>query len=344
MTNARSTVLTGWAYGVVMPEVRQQVRDAVAARRPVDARERTSIAEFVRVLDELAEPFDEHADRRHVTSSAIVTSDDGRRVLLHRHKRLGMWLQPGGHIDPGELPWDAALREAGEEGGVPVTLASPDLVHVDVHPGPRGHTHLDLRYVVTAPRVTPSPAAGESQEVQWFAWHQAIDLAEPGLEGVLRALQPGDAVVRKARHSDASGCASVFLRSRAFALAEVPLVHSESDVRRWMGDELVGRTDMWVAEVDGVVAGLLVLERGSGDDAGWIDHLYLDPSWIGRGLGDRFVTVAKERHPTGLQLWTFQVNTPARRFYERHGFVPAELTDGGGNEERAPDVRYVWTP
>ena len=46
----------------------------------------------------------------------------------------------------------------------------------------------------------------------------------------------------------------------------------------------------------------------------------------------------------GLELWTFQVNARARRFYERNDFVEAELTDGSGNEEREPDVRYVWRP
>ncbi|GHD97675.1 hypothetical protein GCM10010339_00960 [Streptomyces alanosinicus] len=53
---------------------------------------------------------------------------------------------------------------------------------------------------------------------------------------------------------------------------------------------------------------------------------------------------AKERSPGGLSLWTFQVNKPAHRFYERHGFTAVESTDGSGNEEREPDVRYVWRP
>jgi ribosomal protein S18 acetylase RimI-like enzyme len=56
------------------------------------------------------------------------------------------------------------------------------------------------------------------------------------------------------------------------------------------------------------------------------------------------VQLAKERNAEGLQLWTFQANEPAQRFYERHGFVDAERTDGAGNEERAPDIRYQWTP
>ena len=335
------------------------VRASVAARRPVDARERDSVAEFLRRVDQLAEPFDEHADRVHVTASAIVVSDDRRRVVLHLHKRLKIWLQPGGHIEAGEAPWDAACREALEETGLPVSLADadgaeraadappPPLLHVDVHPGPRGHTHLDLRYLVTSPQVAPAPPEGESSDVEWFAWHRAVATAEPGLEGVLRALQPGTPSIRQARHNDAMGVARVYLRSRAFGLPEVPLVHDEREVRRWMSDDVVGRTDLWVAELDGTVAGFMVLAPGASDAAGrsgWIEQLYLDPAWMGRGLGDRFLEVAVDRYPGGLHLWTFVANERARRFYERHGFVVEETGDGRGNEERAPDLRLHRRP
>ncbi len=87
-----------------------------------------------------------------MTGSAIVVGPRG--VVLLRHKRLGLWLQPGGHVDPGETPWQGALREAFEETGLDVRFAGsgdahvPLLVHVDVHDGGRGHTHLDLRYLV----------------------------------------------------------------------------------------------------------------------------------------------------------------------------------------------------
>ncbi len=319
----------------------------VQGRRPVDARERESLRRFVELIAPLDRPFDEAGGPVHVTASAFIIGDRG--VVLHRHKRLGIWLQPGGHIEPGETPWDAALREATEETGLPVSFAgpldesgAPALVHVDVHPGPRKHTHLDLRYVLTAPPVPPRPPAGESQDVQWFAWHRAIHLAEPGLAGALRALHPGTPVLRAARGNDNGECATVYLRSREFAIPSVPVVHSESEVRRWMGDEVIGHEDVTVAEVDGVIVGFMVLARGRGE-TGWIEQLYLDPAWIGRGLGAQFVDIAKQRCSGGLQLWTFQVNEAARRFYERQGFVAAESTDGSGNEERSPDVRYTWS-
>lgn len=324
-------------------EIARGVRAAVAGRRPTDARERVSIAEFLRRFDALDQPFLEEADPVHVTASALLVAEDRSRILLHRHKRLGLWLQPGGHIDPDELPWDAARREAEEETGLPVALSSTDLAHVDVHPGPRGHTHLDLRYLITSPVVAPSPAEGESQEAQWFPWYRAISIADVGLEGALRMLQPGQPVIRRARGAEATDVAHVYLRSREFALPTVAVVHDDEDVRRWVGDDVIGRLDTWVADLDGTVVGMMALDRGR-DDAGWIEQLYLDPAWIGRGLGARFADLAKQRYPGGLELWTFQANEPALRFYRSHGFVEMERTDGAGNENHAPDARLLWKP
>jgi GNAT superfamily N-acetyltransferase len=85
----------------------------------------------------------------------------------------------------------------------------------------------------------------------------------------------------------------------------------------------------------GEIVALLVLEPG------WIDQLYVHPGHTGCGLGSRLLDVAKAVYPEGLDLWTFAANTGARRFYERHGFVAIESTEGH-NEEGAPDVRYHW--
>lgn len=160
-----------------------------SAAIPCDERERHSIEEFLRVVPSLAHPFDEQADPRHVTGSAIVVGNRG--VLLHRHKRLNMWLQPGGHIEAGETPAQAAAREAHEETGLPIRhpRSGPWLVHLDVHPGPRGHTHFDVRYLVNAPDDDPSPAEGESQDAAWFEWDEAIGMVDAGLAGALRTVR-----------------------------------------------------------------------------------------------------------------------------------------------------------
>lgn len=145
-------------------------------------------------------------------------------------------------------------------------------------------------------------------------------------------------MLRRAVGPDAGAVADVWLRSYSAALPTVVRGHSDDEVRAYFRDVVVPERETWLAEVDGRVVGVMVL---AGD---LLSQLYLAPEWRGRGVGDRFVALAKERCPQGLTLWTFQVNKPAHRFYERHGFVAVEYTDGSGNEEREPDVRYVWRP
>lgn len=172
-----------------------QVRCAITERVPIDAAERSSIDRTLAELDRLADPFDQESDPVHVTGSAIVVGPRG--VVLLRHKRLGLWLQPGGHVDPGETPWEGALREAREETGLEVSFVEvdvdgvPPLVHVDVHAGGRGHTHLDLRYLVDGGDADPAPPEGESQEIGWFDWPAAIERAsDDRLTALLRHLAP----------------------------------------------------------------------------------------------------------------------------------------------------------
>ena len=167
------------------------VMRSLEARVPLDQREARSRVRALAALAALPEPFDREADPTHVTGSAIVIGGQG--VLLHRHRRLGVWLQPGGHIDGDETPWAAAGREAQEETGLVVKFTDGEkgLAHVDVHDGGRGHTHLDLRYVFTVVGdETPRPPAGESQEVRWFDWEEAMGTADEGLVAVLRSLRP----------------------------------------------------------------------------------------------------------------------------------------------------------
>ncbi|HMC41280.1 MAG TPA: NUDIX domain-containing protein, partial [Acidimicrobiales bacterium] len=170
-----------------------EVGRSVAARRPVDGREARSRHRFLVALGRLPAPFDRDADPTHVTGSAVVLGPDG--ILLHRHKRLGLWLQPGGHLEAGETPWAAARREAEEETGLTFRAwpgPRPELAHVDVHAGGGGHTHLDLRYLLEVEGdPVPRPPAGESQDVRWFAWAEAVEVADPGLSGFLRHLAGG---------------------------------------------------------------------------------------------------------------------------------------------------------
>ncbi|MFG2664441.1 GNAT family N-acetyltransferase [Streptomyces sp. NPDC048387] len=145
-------------------------------------------------------------------------------------------------------------------------------------------------------------------------------------------------VIRRAAGSDAAAVADVWLRSFAAALPGVRRAHTDDQVRSWFREVVVPGREVWVATVEGSAVGMMVL------DAEELDQLYLDPAWQGQGIGSRLVDLAKQHRPAGLTLWTFQVNESARRFYERHGFVAAERTDGHRNEEREPDIRYAWRP
>ena len=218
-------VIEGAAVDPLRHRLAREVCAEVVARVPIDGDERRSIERFAAEVDRLiadgVDPFDIDADAVHITGSAIVVGTRG--VVLLRHRRLGMWIQPGGHVDPGETPWDAALREAAEETGLPVSFVTetglpvsfvtetglpvsfvagtgemvgagevvPRLVHVDVHAGGRGHTHLDLRYLLAAPDLDPAPPEGESPDVAWFGWPDAIDRADdPRLTSLLQHLRP----------------------------------------------------------------------------------------------------------------------------------------------------------
>jgi 8-oxo-dGTP pyrophosphatase MutT (NUDIX family) len=143
------------------------------------------VAIMLAELDRLPHPFDQSADLTHVTASAVVVGPRG--VILHRHRRLHRWLQPGGHVEPGEAPEEAVLRECVEETGLPVAHppSGPGLIHVDVHRASRDHVHLDLRYLVASPDLDPSPGPGESQDVAWFTWDQALAMADDALAGAL---------------------------------------------------------------------------------------------------------------------------------------------------------------
>ncbi|MBB5937091.1 GNAT family N-acetyltransferase [Streptomyces zagrosensis] len=144
--------------------------------------------------------------------------------------------------------------------------------------------------------------------------------------------------IRRADDGDALAAADVWLRSYAAALPAVRRAHSDDEVRGWFRAVVIPNHETWVAVADGAVVGLLVLAEAE------LEQLYLDPGWRGQGLGDQFVHLAKRRRPDGLTLVTFQVNAPAQRFYERHGFTEVARTDGSANEEHEPDIRYAWRP
>jgi GNAT superfamily N-acetyltransferase len=92
---------------------------------------------------------------------------------------------------------------------------------------------------------------------------------------------------------------------------------------------------MWGAFGAGIMTGFIAFREG------WIDQLYVLPGAQGQGIGTALVKVAQDACDQ-LQLWTFQRNANARRFYEARGFALVRETDGSRNEEKEPDALYLW--
>jgi 8-oxo-dGTP pyrophosphatase MutT (NUDIX family) len=157
------------------------LRALVEGHEPASPRESGAKTRFLAELDRLATPCDEHADATHVTASGIVVGPRG--TVLHLHKRLGIWMQPGGHIDAGETPPTAARRESTEELGLAVDHpgSGPLLLHLDVHAAALGHTHLDLRYLLLGRDDDPHPPPEESPDARWYSWDEALAVADPAL-------------------------------------------------------------------------------------------------------------------------------------------------------------------
>ena len=165
-----------------------------------ERRKRCSEAEAARFIELLEHP---DAFRRthlpgHITGSAFIVSNDLTQTLLVHHAKLNRWLQPGGHAESGEWEGEAvALREAREETGIEglaLHASAPRPLDVDVHPIPaRGdepaHRHLDLRYLVVAPRdASLRRLAAEARALRWFTWEDLATLdLDPGLRRALRA-------------------------------------------------------------------------------------------------------------------------------------------------------------
>ena len=145
-------------------------------------------------------------------------------------------------------------------------------------------------------------------------------------------------VMRRGTEVDARAAADLYLRARKAAAGAIPpSAHDDDDVRNWFATHVVPDAELWIAENPaGGLAGILVL------DGPWVDQLYVEPTMTGRGIGAGLLELAKRERPHGLRLWAFQSNTGAQRFYERHGFAEARRTDGRHNEERAPDILYLW--
>jgi GNAT superfamily N-acetyltransferase len=143
---------------------------------------------------------------------------------------------------------------------------------------------------------------------------------------------------RRATSADAHTVATLYIASRRGAAAYLPTVGTDDEIRAFVIHQMVPERETWIAEDNARMVAVLVLH----DDE--VDQFYVAPDEQRRGVGDAMLAHAKHLRPTGLRLWAFQRNAPARRFYEARGFIAIKFTDGSTNMEREADVLYRWTP
>jgi len=146
--------------------------------------------------------------------------------------------------------------------------------------------------------------------------------------------------LRPATPADAEAVADLYLASRKTFVTFAPLAHSEAEVRMWIADILIPSGNVTVTVSGEQVVGMMATAQEDGYS--WIDHLYLAPAFVGRGIGSLLLAQAMQQLSPPLRLYTFQENAGARRFYERHDFQAIAFSDGQDNEEHCPDVLYEW--
>jgi len=142
-------------------------------------------------------------------------------------------------------------------------------------------------------------------------------------------------MLRRLAIEEADQAAAVLRASFDEALPTLAGLHTPDQDRWFVRERLFAECQIWGYFNDEELVGIIAFREG------WIDQLYILPTWQRRRIGTALLQVAQDRFDR-LSLWTFQRNKTARGFYEKHGFVAIRETDGSRNEEKDPDVMYSW--
>ena len=144
------------------------------AAKPLDAHEAAMAADMIRFVEAHPDCAERSLQVGHLTGSAWIVDRERKRTLLTHHKKLGKWLQLGGHAD-GELnPLAVAMREAGEESGLSrLRVVSEAIFDLDRHLIPArktepDHWHYDIRFMIEAEPEESFVISDESHDLAWI--------------------------------------------------------------------------------------------------------------------------------------------------------------------------------
>lgn len=146
-----------------------------------------------------------------------------------------------------------------------------------------------------------------------------------------------DSLIRPYRSDDFEAVTMLWRRARVQAFPEFQRAkgHTFEEDQAYFQDVILINNDVWVAEVDGVAAAFMAI---AGD---FVDQLYVDPVYQRSGIGTSLLEHARALSPEHLWLYTLQINTNGRAFYERNGFRAHRLGISSPPESE-PEVEYHW--
>jgi 8-oxo-dGTP diphosphatase len=157
------------------------VHDLVSRVPAADPRDRSETLAWLESTDDVFRRVKPDTPPKHLVSYVVPIDPADGAVLLVAHRNAGLWLPPGGHVDPGEHPATTASRELEEELGLSTgAAADPVFLSVTVTVGlDSGHTDVSLWFRASVSRDTPLiPDTGEFSDVRW--WSRAdLDAADP---------------------------------------------------------------------------------------------------------------------------------------------------------------------
>lgn len=141
--------------------------------------------------------------------------------------------------------------------------------------------------------------------------------------------------IGEAKASDAPEISAIFSAS-LHSLDFMPQLYSTQEEAWFIANVILKECRVVLAEEAGEALGFLALQDCE------VRLLYVHPKAFARGIGSALLAWARKNAPEELWLWCFEANAKARQFYEKQGFHIAERSDGARNEEKLPDLKYIW--